>query len=233
MRVALFGGSFDPPHRGHVALARLARERLSLDRVLVAPVATQPLKQQNAPTSFADRLEMTRLAFAGEPGTEISLLDAPRPNGRSNYTIDTLATLRQQLSPDDALFCILGADSFLTIGHWYRSAELLTACNFIVAARPGFDLADIESALPNGISAKPLGSGYPHTLIFELNANDGSAQARMRGRHATRLYLLTDLAEDVSATQIRSAVRGEAEANTVLNPAVAQYIRTHVLYAHL
>jgi nicotinate-nucleotide adenylyltransferase len=233
MRVALFGGSFDPPHRGHVALAHLARERLALDRVLVAPVATQPLKQQNAPTSFADRFEMTRLAFAGEPGTEISLLDAPRPNGKSNYTIDTLATLRQQLGPDDVLFCILGADSFLTIGHWHRSAELLTACDFIVGARPGVDLANIESALPSEISAKPLASEYPHTLTFELNVNHGTAKARVRGHHATRLYLLTDLAEDVSATQIRSAVHGETAANTVLNPAVAKYIRAHHLYAHL
>ena len=72
MKLALFGGSFDPPHRGHVALARLAMDRLRLDRVLIAPVGTQPLKHETA-ASFEDRVEMVRLAFADEPGMEVSL----------------------------------------------------------------------------------------------------------------------------------------------------------------
>ena len=224
MRVALFGGSFDPPHRGHVALARLAQERLALDRVLVAPVATQPLKQQTPPASFADRLAMTRLAFAGQPGVEISFLDAPRPDGCSNYTIDTLATLRRQSSPSDALFCILGADSLLTINKWRRSADLLTTCDFIVGARPGFDLGHAETALPGGLSARPLATELPHTQLLELTAKNG---------RQSRLYLLTDLAEDVSATQIRAALRGETEAGTVLNSAVIEYIHAHHLYTHL
>jgi nicotinate-nucleotide adenylyltransferase len=233
MRVALFGGSFDPPHRGHVALARLARERLALDRVLVAPVGTQPLKQKTPPASFDDRVAMTRLAFANQPKTEISLIDAPRPDGRSNYTIDTLATLRQQLTPADALFCILGADSFLTMGKWYRSADLLTSCDFIVGGRPGFDLGQAEAALPAGVTAKPLPTAFPHTQLFELEVAKGAPQARGPVRQAPRLYLLEDLAEDISATQIRSALAGEGEPGRVLNPAVAQYIREHHLYPHL
>lgn len=224
MRIALFGGSFDPPHRGHVALARLTRERLALDRVLVAPVAMQPLKHQTPPASFADRVAMTRLAFAGEPATEISLLDVPRPDGKSNYTIDTLAVLRRQLNPGDALFCIIGADSFLAISKWHRSADLLLACDFIVGARPGFDLNQATAALPDGISAKPLAPALPFTQLLELTAQNG--------RHS-RLYLLTDLAEDVSATQIRSALRGETGTSSVLNPAVIEYIHAHHLYAHL
>jgi nicotinate-nucleotide adenylyltransferase len=224
MRVALFGGSFDPPHRGHVALARLARERLALDRVLVAPVATQPLKQETNPTGFADRVAMARLAFAGEPATEISLLDAPRPDGRSNYTIDTLAVLRRQLSPADKLFCILGADSFLTIGKWRRSADLLTTCDFIVGARPGFDLSHAEAALPDAISATPLPTDLPHTRLLALTAQNGSH---------SQLHLLTNLAEDVSATQIRSILRGETAPGNVLNPEVIEYIRAHDLYTHL
>lgn len=223
MRVALFGGSFDPPHRGHVALARLARERLDLDRVLVAPVATQPLKRETPPASFEDRVAMTRIAFAHEPKTEVSLVDAPRPDGRSNYTIDTLAILGRQLSPADALFCLLGADSFLTIRNWHRSADLVTSCDFIVGGRPGFDLGHAEAALPNGIAANLLPTEFPGTRLLELSAGDRSS----------RLYLLMDLAEDISATQIRSALRGEASAAGVLNPAVAQYIGTHHLYAHL
>jgi len=222
MRVALFGGSFDPPHCGHVALARLARERLALDRILVAPVGTQPLKQETPPASFEDRVAMTHLAFAHEPKMEVSLVDAPRSDGRSNYTIDTLGTLRQQLHPGDALFCILGADSFLTIGKWHRSPDLLTSCNFIIGGRPGFDLGHAEAALPSGITANLLPAELPATRLFELSAGDRNS----------RLYLLMDLAEDISATQIRSALRGDSAAG-VLDPAVARYIGTHYLYSHL
>lgn len=223
MRIALFGGSFDPPHRGHVALARLARERLALDRILVAPVAAQPLKQQTAPASFEDRVAMTCLAFAGEPETEVSLIDAPRPDGASNYTIDTLAVLRREVNSGDALYCIIGADSFLSIKSWHRSADLLTFCDFIVGARPGFDLNDVTAALPNGVTAAPRAPQDPRTRIFELRAENG----------ASRLYLLTDLAVDVSATQIRSALRGESGSANVLAPAVLEYIRTNHLYTHL
>ena len=228
MRIALFGGTFDPPHRGHIALARLARERLSLDRILVAPVAVQPLKHEMTPTSFDDRVAMTRLAFAREPGVEISLLDAPRPDGRSNYTMDSLAALRQQLKPADALFCILGADSFLTIGNWHRSADLLTSCDFIVGARPGFDLTRAHAALPKGVTAKSLPTELPNTQLLELKKHEIVAATP-----ASHLYLLMDLAEDVSATEIRAALHGDTGAARILNPRVAKYTREHHLYAHL
>ncbi|HUY82246.1 MAG TPA: nicotinate (nicotinamide) nucleotide adenylyltransferase [Acidobacteriaceae bacterium] len=224
MRVALFGGTFDPPHRGHIALARLARTRLSLDRILVAPVAAQPLKHHPSPAPFADRVAMARLAFTGDPSAEISLIDAPRPDGASNYTIDTLAELRHQLAVDDELFCILGADSLLGIRNWHHPADLLLACHFIVGARPGLDLTQAAAALPEGISAKPLPSTLPHTQLLELTAPDG---------RQSYIYLLTDLAEDVSATQIRAALSGDAQPNSVLPPSVAAYIRQHHLYLHL
>lgn len=224
MRVALFGGSFDPPHRGHLALARLARERLALDRVLVTPVAAQPLKQGVPPARFADRVAMADLAFADEPQTEISLLDAPRPNGRSNYTLDTLKILRERLDAGDRLFCILGADSLLAIQKWHRPEELLTMCDFIVGARPGFDLGQARAALPPGISAKYAATDLPHTAMLELSAP---------GRQHTRLYLLLDLAEHVSATDIRKALQGGDTNDSVLAPSVLQYIRAHHLYAHL
>lgn len=225
MRVALFGGTFDPPHRGHLALVRLARERLSLDRILVAPVAMQPLKQQPPPASFDDRVAMTRLAFAAEPAVEISLVDAPRPDGVSNYTIDTLNTLRPQLTPADTLFCILGADSLLAIRNWHRAADLLLTCDFIVGARPGFDLAQAASALPLEISAMPAPSQLPHMRVLDLTARNS--------RLAARLYLLIDLAVDVSATHIRAALTGKADPGSVLDPAVIEYIHAHHLYEHL
>src|SRR5271166_970908 len=110
-RVAFFGGSFDPPHLGHLAVARAAQRALSLDTVLFAPVGAQPLKPEGSTASFEDRLAMTRLATAGEPGFAVSLLDAPKPAGASNYTIDTLCQAHAELPAGGILFCLVGADS--------------------------------------------------------------------------------------------------------------------------
>ena len=96
-RIAFFGGSFDPPHLGHLAVARAAREALALDTVLFAPVGTQPLKPTGSTAGFDDRVAMTRLAIAGEPAFEISLADAPKPSGAPNYTLDTLRKLKSEL----------------------------------------------------------------------------------------------------------------------------------------
>ena len=99
MRIAFFGGTFDPPHCGHIAIARAAITRLALDQVLVAPVGTQPLKSGVPSSSFEDRLAMVQLAVAGEPGLTASNVDAPLPGGQPNYTFDTLQRLRSQLQP--------------------------------------------------------------------------------------------------------------------------------------
>lgn len=221
MRVALFGGTFDPPHRGHVALARLARQSLSLNRILVAPVAMQPLKQETQPASFEDRMAMARIAFADEPDTEVSLIDAPRADGRSNYTVDTLTLLRRQLGDRDALFCLVGADSFLTLGKWHHPVDLLSSCDWIVGARPGFDLENAAAALPEGVSATLLPSAQPQVQVSELTADDG---------RRSRLYLLTSLAVDISATQVRAALSGRNAPDGVLAPGVVEYIRAHHLY---
>ena len=89
-RIAFFGGSFDPPHLGHLAVAHAALAALPLDTVLFAPVGAQPLKPAGSTASFDDRVEMTRLAIEGERAFRISLADAPRPNGKPNYTLETL-----------------------------------------------------------------------------------------------------------------------------------------------
>src|SRR6201998_4734692 len=135
MKVGFFGGSFDPPHCGHIALARLAMERVGLDRVLIAPVGSQPLKREDS-APFTDRVAMVRLAIAKETRMEVSLVDAPRSDGRPNYTVNTIKTLRSALNPTDTLYCLMGADSFLTIGKWHRSEVLLATSDFIVVSRP-------------------------------------------------------------------------------------------------
>lgn len=221
MNIGFFGGSFDPPHRGHIAVARLAMERLVLDRVLLAPVGVQPLKRDRPQASYEDRVAMTRLAIDGQRGLEISLVDAPRGDHRPNYTIDTIRALRSTLAADDHIFCLLGADSFLSIGKWYRAADLLLACDFAVAARPGFDLSRVTAALPASISVGSCDSTQADQLVLCL---------RGAGQRESRLYLLPDLEEPASASTIRSELEQGADPRPVLAPAVADYIREHKLY---
>jgi nicotinate-nucleotide adenylyltransferase len=220
MRIAFFGGTFDPPHCGHIAISRAAIERLDLDQVLVAPVGTQPLKGGQARASFQDRLAMVTLAVASEPRLEASDADGPLPGGEPNYTSDTLERLRMRLQPDDAMFCLLGADSFLTIRQWHRSAELLLLCDFIVAGRPGFSLEQINAALPQGVKNTAEQREPTFTRYTLRGTSDRTAN----------LFLLPDLDQDISATEIRAALAEGAEQQTVLAPAVAEYIRAHGLY---
>ncbi|HEX3986812.1 MAG TPA: nicotinate (nicotinamide) nucleotide adenylyltransferase [Acidobacteriaceae bacterium] len=221
MNIGFFGGSFDPPHRGHVAVAGLAMERLRLDRVLLAPVGMQPLKRDRPQAGYGDRVAMTRLAIEGQRGLAISLIDAPRLDHRPNYTIDTIRALRATLAPDDALVCLLGADSFLSIGKWYRAADLLLGCDFAVAARPGFDLSRVTAALPASISVASCESTQPDQLVLCL---------RGANRRESRLYLLPELDEPASASTIRSRLEEGAIPYELLAPAVADYIREHRLY---
>src|SRR5258708_25210276 len=123
-RVAFFGGSFDPPHLGHLAVARAARDALQLDRVLFAPVGAQPLKPQGSTAPFNDRLAMTQLAIAGERGFAVSLVDAPNPDSKPNYTVETLRTLCTGLPSGGSLYCLMGADSFVSLRRWHGAAEI-------------------------------------------------------------------------------------------------------------
>jgi nicotinate-nucleotide adenylyltransferase len=144
MRVALFGGSFDPPHHGHTAIATAAADVFDLDQVLFAPVGRQPLKREGAPANFADRLAMVELACRMDPRFAASDLDAPRSDGTPNYTVQTLATLHEAM-PDARLFNLVGADSFLNLPRWHEPERLLEVAEWIVVSRPGFPLANLSA----------------------------------------------------------------------------------------
>jgi len=228
-RVAFFGGSFDPPHRGHVAVARAAREALGLDTVLFAPVGAQPLKLSGPKAPFEHRLAMTRLAIAGEPGFAVSTADAPQPSGAPNYTVDTLERLRRELPAGSALFCLMGADSFASLRAWRWASELPFLATLIVASRPGESLDRLACLLPDGVSmdAEPqrIGSGAVELRCSTLRNASGATAP---------LYLLPGLHVEISASEIRAQLRAEreacAQAQELLSAAVAGYIRAHNLY---
>jgi nicotinate-nucleotide adenylyltransferase len=143
-RIALFGGTFDPPHRGHLGIATAAADAFALDSVLFAPVGLQPLKVGLTATPFADRLAMVELACAADPRFVASTIDAPQPGGHPNYTVDTLATLCDR-NPQATLYSLAGADSFLSLRQWREPERLLELAEWIVVSRPGFPLNDLAS----------------------------------------------------------------------------------------
>lgn len=142
MRVAFFGGTFDPIHRGHLAIAAASAAQLALDQVLFAPTGRQPLKSAAATASFADRLAMTTLACAADERFIASGLDAPRDDGSPNYTVDLLETLAREYL-DATRFHLVGLDSFLNLPRWREPERLLTLAEWIVVNRPGFQLGSL------------------------------------------------------------------------------------------
>jgi nicotinate-nucleotide adenylyltransferase len=237
-RIAFFGGSFDPPHLGHLAVARAAREALGLDCVLFAPVGAQPLKMQGSMTSFEDRLAMTRLAIAGEPGFAVSVADAPRPSGAPNFTLETLEGLRAGLEPDCRLYCLMGADSFFGLRKWHRAAEIPFAAPLIVAwrpgERPGEGMAGLEAALPPGLTLEAAPEEDRTGCGAEVR---GFSLTNAAGEHAP-LYLLPGLEVEISASEIRRRIRAQvrgaqkspAAGDALLPDGVAEYVRSHGLY---
>ena len=207
--IAFFGGSFDPPHRGHLAVAHAARAALALDTVLFAPVGAQPLKPQGTIAGFDDRVEMTRLAVNGIPGFEVSLVDAPKPSAAPNYTLETLLRLRAELAPGGTLFCLMGADSFFGLKRWRRSAEIPFVAPLIVASRPGQPLDDLYAALPLGLTMEAAAGFMPARQAMAAPAFEVSAfQIHNAAGEAAPFFLLPDLYIEISASQIRDLIRG-------------------------
>ncbi len=140
MRLAFFGGSFDPIHRGHLALASAAVKAFNLTTILFAPTGRQPLKSNGPAASFQDRLAMVELACAGSAdGFQASGIDAPNVDGSPNYTVDVLIALRDT-HPGANLYSLVGLDSFCDLHRWRRPDLLITLAEWIVVSRPGYTL---------------------------------------------------------------------------------------------
>jgi nicotinate-nucleotide adenylyltransferase len=237
-RVAFFGGSFDPPHLGHLAVARAARAAFLLDEVLFAPVGAQPLKVDGATASFDDRLAMTKLAVEDERGFTVTLADAPKPGASRgfapNYTFETLEGLRASLAPDAQLYCLMGADSFLSLRQWHRAAEIPFLASLIVASRPGQPLERLTAALPPGVTLEDAPEKIHGGSEIEVRSYIVKNE---RGDHAP-FYVLAGLDVPISATEIRQGIREGIQSesgagktgSSPVPPAVRDYIAQHDLY---
>jgi nicotinate-nucleotide adenylyltransferase len=135
LKAAIFGGTFDPIHEGHLAAARLAAGLFQLDRVLFIPANAPPHKHGRAYAPYADRLRMIELACKGIDGFEGSRLEE---GTERSYSIDTIEKLRAQIAPADELYFLIGADAFAEIRTWHRWQDVAKAVRFIVVSRPGY-----------------------------------------------------------------------------------------------
>jgi nicotinate-nucleotide adenylyltransferase len=138
-RLGVLGGTFDPPHIGHLWLATAAADELDLAKVLLVPAANPPHKRRRSISHAADRVLMTRLAVANDPRLDVSLVELERDG--PSYTVDTLADLGQR-HPDMDLVLILAADSLAQIDTWREPERLLELASWAVGPRPGTPLPD-------------------------------------------------------------------------------------------
>ena len=221
--IALYGGSFDPVHLGHLAVARAAVERFNLDRVYFVPAYVQPLKARGRVTNFHHRYAMLTLALQGEKKFVPSLLEAPeivRASGQSaSYSVDTVARLQSRLKSGTRLYFLIGMDAFQHIAKWWRAVELLRSVEFIVASRPGFSLENVMNALPRELRPSDEGA---RTLL-----QTGSIET-----NGARIHLLPDVDEEVSATAIREAARNGDVLDKLVPLAVSEYIMKLKIYGN-
>jgi nicotinate-nucleotide adenylyltransferase len=133
----LFGGAFDPPHNGHVALARRAQERFALDRLVVIPTGVAPHKRIETPAET--RLRLAEAAFADLPGAEVSRWEIDR--GEPSYTLETTRWARERYGE---LLFLVGADQFARLDTWYRPDDVLELARLAVATRPGYPQEELE-----------------------------------------------------------------------------------------
>lgn len=203
------------------------QQALALDTVLFAPVGTQPLKPEGASASFAERVAMTRLAIADEPGFALSLVDAPGPDNRPNYSYDTLTKLAAELGSDAHIYCLIGADSLAHLRLWHRAAELPFLATLVIAARPGFVLDNLSAYFPAELALDaPLQASQPNRIALL------SGSLRNAAGKCAAFHLLPALDYEMSATTVRNLLqRGDLDACQKLLPAaVLDFLRDRKLY---
>lgn len=186
-RIGIFGGTFDPPHFGHLALAEWAREELALDRVLFVPAGRAPHKRRNATSSAAHRLAMTRLAVRGNATFAVSTLETRRRG--PSWTADTVRALAAQ-EPQATLHLILGADMFATFDTWREPLAIAERAVLAVALRPGVRVprASLRTARATG-----RGAVYPVVWLTNPGLEISSSALRARARAELSLrYLVPD-----------------------------------------
>lgn len=183
-KLGVFGGTFDPPHLGHLCLAEYAADALDLERVIFVPTGDPPHKRGAVREPIQHRLPMLERAIAGNERFTISRIDIDRPG--PHYTVDTMRLFVEQM-PDVDWYFIMGTDSLLSLNTWYRPDELIKLCKLAVIARPKADASPAmhEEAIP-GISQRVIMIESPLIAI----SSTGITERLLEGRSVR--YLVPD-----------------------------------------
>lgn len=199
-RLAIFGGSFNPVHTGHLIMAQDAADAFSLDRIVFVPAAIPPHKLSQTLVTPEQRLDMARLALGDNAAWEVSDVEVRR--GGISWSIDTVRHFAAQF-PDADLYFIIGGDTLPELHTWKEITSLLRLCRFVTLVRPGFD--------PDSLRRKAL--NLPADLVEEL-------MTRVTVGH----YI------GISATEIRMRVAQKKPIRYLVPEPVERYIREHGLY---
>jgi nicotinate-nucleotide adenylyltransferase len=212
MRIGILGGTFNPIHNAHLRIAEESRDLFNLDRVIFIPAWTPPHKPTVGELSFADRLEMVRLAVADNAAFVVSDMEGER-GGRS-YSVDTLRELGAR-HPEDELFFIIGADSFHDIANWHRYEEIFRLANVICVQRPGSTIDSLAKALPVALTCEFCYDSAARCL----NHNSGHA-----------VHALDGVLLDISSSHIRELAAAGRSIRYLLPESVEHYIKEKRLY---
>ena len=222
--IALFGGSFDPIHSGHLGLARAADRRFNFDEMHFIPASRPPhkLKQHLAP--FPHRFAMVSLACTEHPHFVPSLAEAGEDfsGTQLHYSVDTVRYFRHVYhGQGDRIFFMIGADAFLDIPMWKEYETLLGLCDFIIANRPGIRTEALRLVIPPDLIArtdarKEAEAEHPSQVVAQL--------------HHTTVYLLENVSSDVSATDIRRRAQRGQSIHGLVSARVEEYILKQGLY---
>lgn len=221
MRIALFGGTFNPVHLGHLQAALEVQAAFGLDRVVFVPAALPPHKSAGEVAPAEDRLKMIALAIADNPGFAVSEVELRRPG--PSFTIDTVRHFRGTLAPGDRLFLIVGLDAFLEIDSWRAWRELLALVPAIVISRPAPDIG-------GGGGREALGRYIRAALSADGAAAETPAGFEVPGMEPIAFFAVTAL--DIASSRIRRALgAGGPPARYLVPPKVWRYILDRGLYA--
>jgi nicotinate-nucleotide adenylyltransferase len=212
-RIGLLGGTFDPVHNGHLALAGYVLNSLRLDSILFIPAAYPPHKGQGAVTSFAHRVAMLKVALRPEPRFSLADLEARRSG--PSYSVDTLRELRRQLAPAVRLFFIIGMDAFVELSTWKDHRQLLDYADLAVVPRPDYPLNLIGPVVGR------LGRYFFDAAGFCWRAADRSGL----------IHPVNMVPVRISSTAVREKTGAGASLDGLVPAGVAEYITAHRLYA--
>lgn len=213
MRVGIFGGSFNPPHIGHLNAIQDVAKKTGLQKVHVVPAAQNPLKMKTEGPSPEQRLEMTRLAFS-DVGDMYLVDDQEIKRGGASYTIDTVMNLRKSVEAKD-LFLVIGADNLEELAQWKDYQKILAEANLVVTSRPGWELPTALDELPSFLQ--------PMVEDFDFNF------VELKTGRSIQFVRLKDV--EISASELRKWIRISKNVDKYLPLSVENYIKAQKIYA--